>query len=120
MSSHKVEGVIPIGCRVKGFSAIINFLDRHVLANSADLEQTALQPSCCNFLVKTVFGFGGKLGGGEWREGVYIFCGYCNLSRVMRKPTFCICENKDAHQLRGTVCPEITVRNLRIITVRLQ
>ena len=23
------------------------------------------------------------------------------LSRVMRKPTFCICENKDADQLRG-------------------
>ena len=24
-----------------------------------------------------------------------------NLSRIMRKPTFCICENKDADQLRG-------------------
>ena len=24
-----------------------------------------------------------------------------NLSRVVRKPTFCICENKDADQLRG-------------------
>ena len=24
-----------------------------------------------------------------------------NLSRVMRKTTFCICENKDADQLRG-------------------
>ena len=24
-----------------------------------------------------------------------------HLSRVMRKPTFCICKNKDAHQLRG-------------------
>ena len=24
-----------------------------------------------------------------------------DLSRVMRKPTFCICENKDADQLRG-------------------
>ena len=23
------------------------------------------------------------------------------LSRIMRKPTFCICENKDADQLRG-------------------
>ena len=23
------------------------------------------------------------------------------VSRVMRKPTFCICENKDADQLRG-------------------
>ena len=23
------------------------------------------------------------------------------LSHVMRKPTFCICENKDADQLRG-------------------
>ena len=23
------------------------------------------------------------------------------LSRVLRKPTFCICENKDADQLRG-------------------
>ena len=24
-----------------------------------------------------------------------------HLSRVMRKPTFCICENKDADQVRG-------------------
>ena len=24
-----------------------------------------------------------------------------NLSRVMKKPTLCICENKDADQLRG-------------------
>ena len=24
-----------------------------------------------------------------------------HLSRVMRKPTFCICENKDPDQLRG-------------------
>ena len=24
-----------------------------------------------------------------------------HLSRIMRKPTFCICENKDADQLRG-------------------
>ena len=24
-----------------------------------------------------------------------------DMSRVMRKPTFCICENKDADQLRG-------------------
>ena len=24
-----------------------------------------------------------------------------NMSRVIRKPTFCICENKDADQLRG-------------------
>ena len=24
-----------------------------------------------------------------------------NMSRVMKKPTFCICENKDADQLRG-------------------
>ena len=24
-----------------------------------------------------------------------------HMSRVMRKPTFCICENKDADQLRG-------------------
>ena len=25
----------------------------------------------------------------------------CNLSLVMRKPDFCVCENKDADQLRG-------------------
>ena len=34
-----------------------------------------------------------------------IFCfpifNYFYMSRVMRKPTFCICENKDADQLRG-------------------
>ena len=26
----------------------------------------------------------------------------CKLSLVMRKPAFCICENKDADQLRGS------------------
>ena len=26
---------------------------------------------------------------------------YCYMSRVMRKPVFCICKNKDADQLRG-------------------
>ena len=26
---------------------------------------------------------------------------YVHMSRVVRKPTFCICENKDADQLRG-------------------
>ena len=33
----------------------------------------------------------------------YVFCDNysINLSRVVRKPTFCICENKDADQLRG-------------------
>ena len=25
----------------------------------------------------------------------------CDMSRVLRKPAFCICENKDADQLRG-------------------
>ena len=29
------------------------------------------------------------------------FCLNFRVSRVMRKPTFCICENKDADQLRG-------------------
>ena len=26
---------------------------------------------------------------------------FCYMSRVVRKPAFCICENKDADQLRG-------------------
>ena len=30
-----------------------------------------------------------------------LFRGYCYLSRLMGKPTICICENKDADQLRG-------------------
>ena len=28
-------------------------------------------------------------------------CIKLHISRIMRKPTFCICENKDADQLRG-------------------
>ena len=28
-------------------------------------------------------------------------CKYDHLSRVLRNPDFCICENKDADQLRG-------------------
>ena len=31
------------------------------------------------------------------KKNVTIF----HMSRVMRKPTFCICKNKDADQLRG-------------------
>ena len=31
----------------------------------------------------------------------YAFISQIHMSRVMRKPTFCICENKDADQLRG-------------------
>ena len=26
---------------------------------------------------------------------------YCNMSLVVRKPAFCICQKKDADQLRG-------------------
>ena len=29
--------------------------------------------------------------------------GFYDMSRVMRKPTFCTCENKDEDQLRGNV-----------------
>ena len=29
------------------------------------------------------------------------FCLYLHMSRVVRKPAICICENKDADQLRG-------------------
>ena len=32
---------------------------------------------------------------------VLIILGVSHLSRVVRKPAFCICENKDADQLRG-------------------
>ena len=31
----------------------------------------------------------------------FLHCGHNQLSRVMRKPDFCICENKDADQFRG-------------------
>ena len=30
-----------------------------------------------------------------------IFVDYIQMSRLMRKPTICVCENKDADQLRG-------------------
>ena len=29
------------------------------------------------------------------------FCSKLKMCRIMRKPAFCICENKDADQLRG-------------------
>ena len=32
---------------------------------------------------------------------ISIFISSLNVSRVVRKPDFCICENKDADQLRG-------------------
>ena len=30
-----------------------------------------------------------------------VIIGHQHMSHIMRKPTFCICENKDADQLRG-------------------
>ena len=35
------------------------------------------------------------------RDRIFINFRCCYLSLVMRKPAFCICENKDADQLRG-------------------
>ena len=35
------------------------------------------------------------------KQGTRILGSLFNLSRVVRKPFFCICENKDAVQLRG-------------------
>ena len=37
------------------------------------------------------------------KEGVNgrLIYGFCKLSRLMGKPTICICENKDADQLHG-------------------
>ena len=43
---------------------------------------------------KSVFGCCNKTGSCNFRFRKY-------MSRVMRKQTFCICENKDADQLRG-------------------
>ena len=41
-----------------------------------------------------------------WERATHLVCSLsslpvCNLSRIARKPAFCICENKDADQLRG-------------------
>ena len=41
-----------------------------------------------------------------WERATHLVCSLSilsvrNLSRVVRKPAFCICENKDADQLRG-------------------
>ena len=35
-----------------------------------------------------------------------LFTTYDSISLVMRKPAFCICENKDADQLRGNREPD--------------
>ena len=34
-------------------------------------------------------------------HGQFVQCRLKHMSRVVRKPDFCICENKDADQLRG-------------------
>ena len=36
----------------------------------------------------------------------------CHISRVVRKPAFCICENKDADQLRGNFCFVVAIFDL--------
>ena len=38
---------------------------------------------------------------GNVRKPYTFIAVFQHVSRVMRKPTFCICENKDADQLRG-------------------
>ena len=38
---------------------------------------------------------------GETAGSIDNIAGEYNMSRVVRKPAFCICENKDADQLRG-------------------
>ena len=57
---------------------------------------------------------------------VLIYCRYHTLSRVVRKPAFCICENKDADQLRGNreanqrLCfryIDSTIRNFKPLTI---
>ena len=41
-------------------------------------------------------------GGGTWTLSILrYFVSSEHMSRIMRKPNFCICENKDADQLRG-------------------
>ena len=43
----------------------------------------------------------------QFYKSLFLYCFYLmnddlqNMSRVMRKPTFCVCENKEADQLRG-------------------
>ena len=39
-----------------------------------------------------------------------------NLSLVMRKPAFCICENKDADQLRGNLCFRYTDSTIPLLS----
>ena len=52
--------------------------------------------------------------------------GYFKMSRVMRKPTFCICENKDADQLRGNreadqrLCFRYIVQSLYFLNPKFQ
>ena len=43
-----------------------------------------------------------EMKGGDYRSKSFYGIGYMdNMSRNVRKPDFCICENKDADQLRG-------------------
>ena len=60
-------------------------------------ELICLLLCACNYVVSVWRGFSssGCLG---WAA---LFYSIPYKSRVMRKPTFCICENKDADQLRG-------------------
>ena len=35
---------------------------------------------------------------------VFLICTLSHMRPVVRKPAFCICENKDVDQLRGSLC----------------
>ena len=68
--------------------------------------------------------------GKELRSGLTVctlcIMSTCNLSRIVRKLAFCICENKDADQLRGNreadqrLCFRYTVQSLYFLNPKLQ
>ena len=74
-----------------------------MLLNIAAIKvKNLIDPFVCFFRVGV--GGGGVEGGKQGLAYLEYFasCGGClKLSLVMRKPAFCICENKDADQLRG-------------------
>ena len=73
-------------------SAIRNHLSR---VSSIHLNGGSLKPGLTVFLVCQ------RLGREDHRSQLNIGSLDIQLSRVVRKPAFCICENKDADQLRG-------------------
>ena len=90
------------GTTILGCSSIIDFLLPECLLEIVPLDIEVELLSCIEYEIFPYSCKHGQTPRRNWQKSFRIpnHPGR-NMSRVLRKPAFCICENKDADQLRG-------------------